>query len=238
LARELFVSTGSVKSWIKKGQIAPDVAIPFGRQQLCYFAPENVESIRRIKGLKKHDDSTIAEDFQDFLDKGDYTFSYKMVFLLAFMALADEYGTCRLDELTVKYASFYRHRLESGLSVDRENCPYTMEFLQDRAKVQRSILSNPFEKFERKRFMFHVKADKKTTKDHPELRDLNTISFSHVLWEHIGTRERLAEIISQMRRDLESYYADMGGLTTFSFTADYTHHGNENSEKGLFAADA
>lgn len=39
LARELFVSDGTVNSWIKKEQIKPDFTIPLGRRNLYFFDP-------------------------------------------------------------------------------------------------------------------------------------------------------------------------------------------------------
>jgi len=229
LARELYVSTGSVKSWIRKKQIIPDVTLPFGKQFLFYFDPENVPKIRESKGLTIHDDSTNLNDFYEFLDKGDYTFSYKIVFLLAFFALTDSQGVCKLDALTRKYTAFFKHRLDQHLPVDRKNCPYTLDFLNDPAKVQQSILANPFEKFERKRFMFHVKTDSKDCKEHPEYRDLNSISFSHILWEKIRNHEKISEIEQHMQSDLEKYYQELGGLSAFSFRADYDDFLNQDT---------
>jgi superfamily II DNA or RNA helicase len=220
-ARELFVSTGTIKNWIKKGVIKPDVIIPFGRTQIEYFAPSRVDEIQKEKGLQIHNESTIYKDFFEFLEKGDYTFSYKMVFLLAFFALTDNAGNCRLDQLTDLYKSFYLHRLENGKPVDRKQCPYTNEYLSDNAAVQRSILSNPFEKFERKRFMFHVSSDGEDSQSDPKHRDLNFISFSHVLWERISPRNERQRIIEKMQKDLELYYQDLGGATNFSFAARY-----------------
>ena len=237
LARELFISTGTVKNWIRKGGLTPDVVIPFGRSRLEYFHPDRVDEIRRERGLGMHDETTIYQDFYEFLEKGDYTFSYKIVFLLSLLVLADRDGNCPLDSLTELYRSFYRDRLTAGKPVDRELCPYTPRLLADSAAVQRSILANPFEKFERKRFMFHVKTGKKDRDENPLHRDLNSISFSHALWEKIGTPDEKKRIRDMMLRDLENYYRDLGGLTDFSFTARYEGMMDEEKRAGFLAAD-
>jgi len=65
--------------------------------------------------------------------------------------------------------------------------------LPDAAGLQRSLLQNPFEKFERKRFFHHCK-------------DLNYIAIDPVLQHQLDEKE-LAAIRRQMREDLEKYYA-------------------------------
>ena len=73
------------------------------------------------------------------------------------------------------------------------SCPYTEKFLADRKAVRTSMLRNPFEKFERKRFMYYS-------------RDLGQLSLNHALLAHL-TDADYAAIRSQMQQDLEDYYA-------------------------------
>ncbi|WP_440947915.1 DEAD/DEAH box helicase [Methanosarcina sp. T3] len=200
LARELFISTGTLKSWIQKGYVEPDVEIPFGRKTLQYFKPEKIGELREKKGLREHDDKTIYEDFFEFLEKGDYSFSYKIIFMLSFLKCTDHTGECSLDELANLYSSFYLGRHEKGLSVDRANCPFNnLEMITDKDGVKRSILSNPFEKFERKRFMYHCK-------------DLNHIAFSFYLWQKINNESDIRKIQNKMIEDLENYYKNLDGV--------------------------
>jgi len=199
LARELFVSTGTVKSWVKKGKITPEVAIPFGRGVLNYFSPDRLDEIRSSLGLSKHDDTTILNDMNTFLEKGDYSFSYKMIMLLNMLNLVDNSGECDLDLLVDEYIIWYQSRISQGLPVDRERCPYDNEHLKDKHKIRLNLLSNPFEKFERKRFMHYCK-------------DLNRISFSNVLWEQINDAAEKQRIKALMFNDLQKYYETLGGL--------------------------
>ena len=194
LARELFVSTGTVKSWIKKGRITPDHTIPFGRSRLHFFAPERVEEIRRRQNLSRHTEETRKKDFLDFLEKRDYTFSYKIIFLLAFLKLKNARGEADLSALLELYRQFYQRLLQHRQRCEKPNCPYNRsEVLADIAGLQRSLLQNPFEKFERKRFFHHCK-------------DLNYIAIDPVLQRQLEAKE-LAAIRRQMREDLEKYYA-------------------------------
>lgn len=200
LARELFISTGTLKSWIKKRDIEPDVEVPFGRKTLQYFKPEKIDELREKKGLKEHNDKTVYEDFFEFLEKGDYSFSYKIIFMLSFLKCTDHTGECSLDDLVDLYSSFYLDRHEKGLSVDRPNCPFNNpEIVNDKDGVKRSILSNPFEKFERKRFIYHCK-------------DLNSIAFSSYLWQKINNKSDIQKIQDKMIEDLESYYINLDGV--------------------------
>jgi superfamily II DNA or RNA helicase/DNA-binding transcriptional MerR regulator len=201
LARELFVSTGTIKTWLKKGDIQPDVTVPFGASQLRYFAPEQVEKIRKLKDLRVHDETTQYEDLFEFLGERDYTFSYKMIFLLALLTSGNARGEAQLDELARLYSGFYLDRLAQNLPVDRTTSPYSRkDVLEDAAAIKQSILANPFEKFERKRFMHHCK-------------DLAYVAWHTALWirlkESAADREKL---FKQMAEDLPHYYKDLGGL--------------------------
>ena len=198
LARELFVSTGTVKSWIQKKKIRPSVTVPLGRQKLNYYEPQQVNIIRKKLNLNVHDESTLYDDFYEFIKEGNYSMSYKIVMMLSMLKIIDNNGECNLDDLVKEYRFFYKNRLDNNLQVDRENCPYSnINFLNDDSKLKKSILQNPFEKFERKCFMYHSK-------------DLNHIAFSNNLWQKISNE--LNDIKSLFFNDLVKYYEDLGGV--------------------------
>lgn len=193
LARELFVSTGTVKQWIKKGEINPDAQLPFGTRQLYFFSEKNLNTIRSQKGLKEHTRNSRKADFVEFLDKRDYTFSYKIVFLCLMFKLANDRGEVDLTQLVNSYIEFYQYLIKNFNKADKSKSPLNnIDYLKSTKDIQRNILQNPFEKFERKRFMYHCK-------------DLNYISFDPYLWEQI-TQDDLSKIQKQMLTDLENYY--------------------------------
>ncbi|MDF1884111.1 hypothetical protein JHD49_09185, partial [Sulfurimonas sp. SAG-AH-194-C21] len=175
MAREFFVSTGTVKNWVKTKKITPSVTIPIGRQKLNYYEPKQIEIIRTNLKLKFHNDSTQYDDFYEFIKDGNYSMSYKILMMLSMLKIIDNNGECNLDDLTNEYRFFYKYRLDENLKVDRENCPYSdIEFLENDNKLKMSILQNPFEKFERKCFIYNSK-------------DLNHIAFSNNLWQKINS---------------------------------------------------
>jgi len=195
LARELFVSTGTVTRWVKQGKIPPDQVFSFGRREIRLFEPARLPSIRQDLGLKEHDEETRREDFFELLEQRDYTFSYKIVFLLSFLKHANDRGEAALPDLVGTYAGFYRTLLDQHGRCEAGANPYNRpEFLADPAAVQRSLLQNPFEKFERKRFMYHCK-------------DLNYLAFDPFLWSRLEAPDK-QKVRAQMVEDLKDYFRE------------------------------
>ena len=197
-ARELFIGTATLMNWYRKDAGISSLQLPIGSRMVPYFSPADVEAIRTSHNLEHHDDSTILHDFEAFIDENTLTFSFKLIFMLSMLRLADKEGEVNIDSLIEEYRKFYIERIERGLPVDRPNCAYNREFLDDLVKVKRSILSNPFEKFERKRFVYYSK-------------DLNILSFHPALWEQMS-QETKDQIRDKEREFLEKYYEKLGGL--------------------------
>ena len=196
LAREYYVSTGTITSWIKKGKIQPTVSYPFGSKQIYLFSPEDVKRIRQELKIPEHTEETIKKDFFDFLEERDYSLSYKMPFLLSFLKNVNSIGDANIEAVLDDYIAFYKDRIECGLPVDRATCPYNAENLNNKKMIKANMLTNPFEKFERKRFLYHSK-------------DLGVISMNHALFSKMeeGDFRRVKE---QMEEDLRNYYREMG----------------------------
>lgn len=198
VAREYFVSTGTVTSWIKKGKLTPSVEYRFGSKFLYLFSPEAVEIYRKELNIQKHTEETIKDDFFAFLEERDYSLSYKMPFMLAFVKHVNSIGDANIEDVLGDYTAFYQNRIERGLQVDRSTCPYNEETLKDRKFICRNMLTNPFEKLERKRFLYYSK-------------DLSVISMNHALFCKMD-QEDWNRVSEQMREDLRNYYKDMGGI--------------------------
>ena len=198
VAREYFVSTGTVTSWIKKGKITPSVEYKFGSKSLYLFSPDDVEKYRKDLDIKEHNDNTIKQDFFDFLEERDYSLSYKMPFMLAVVKYINSIGDAKIDDVLDDYIAFYQDRLRRGLQVDRSSCPYNEEMLKDRKAICRNMLTNPFEKFERKRFLYYSK-------------DLSVISMNHALYSQMEA-EDWNRVRTQLQEDLKNYYSEMGGI--------------------------
>lgn len=95
VAREYFVSTGTITSWMKKGKITADVSFPFGSKTLFLFSPENVATTKIKLAINEHNDDTIRDDFFEFLAERDYSLSYKMPFLLGFIKKFEFHRRCK-----------------------------------------------------------------------------------------------------------------------------------------------
>jgi superfamily II DNA or RNA helicase len=197
-ARSLFLSTGTLTTWVRNNKAIPDLVVPFGRSNLYFFKPETVELIRVKNDLGVHNDDTILDDFMSFIKEYDFVFTFKIIFLLALLKTVDRNGEASIDCVREIYIHFYLERIRLGLQVDRDGCVYTSEYLMNGKRITTSILTNPFEKFERKRFVFYNK-------------DLSKISFNSSLWSKLSNSDLLAtqEIMFQ---HLLKYYSDKGGL--------------------------
>ncbi|MDD4506700.1 MAG: DEAD/DEAH box helicase [Sulfurospirillaceae bacterium] len=200
LARELYVSTGTLRAWVKKNEVIPDVQIPIGKQFLNYYEPLKIEAIRKAKNLKVHNDETIYKDFFEFIEEGTYSLSYKMIFIFSFFKTIDHNGEVNLDDLVTEFKKFYQYRVDKNLKIDRNTSPFeNQEFINDNSSVKQNILANPFEKFERKRFMYHCK-------------DLNNIAFSNILWNQINNTSDIQKIKKKFFDDLVNYYKELGSF--------------------------
>lgn len=193
LAREFYLSTGTITSWVTKGKISPDEMIAFGSRKIYLFAPKHVKQIREENNIPEHTEETIKTDFFDFLEERDYSLSYKMPFLLSFLKNMNEIGDAKIDNVLTDYIAFYQDRIDKGLPVDRSSCPYNAERLKDRKYIKSNMLTNPFEKFERKRFLYYSK-------------DLNVISMNHALFIKMSKQD-FERVKVQMEEDLEQYYS-------------------------------
>ena len=199
LARELFISTGTVNSWIQKKEIQPTVSLPMGPSAIRLFDPDQVDVIRTQKGLRVHSEETLLEDFWAFIEERTYSFSYKMIFILSLLETVDSTGDADIKMLVERYRSYYQERIDLGKVVDRPNSPYlSKDFLRDDRALTQNLLSNPFEKFERKRFLYYAK-------------DLKKISIHHRIWDDLTRNNGIDRLKTQMVDDLKNYYEPLGG---------------------------
>lgn len=197
-ARELFIGTNTLAKWVKLIPNFSSLSLPIGNKLMPYFSSKDIANIKETKKLKDHNESTILQDFIDFIDENTLTYSFKLVFMLGMLKLADKEGEVNIDKLLDYYISFYKNRLDRNLQVDRKGCVFDYDYLNDKTKVKKSLLDNPFEKFERKRFVYFSK-------------DLNILSFNPNLWKRM-TNEKKQDIINKENKFLIEYYKNMGGI--------------------------
>lgn len=97
------------------------------------------------------------------------------------------FGSKRVNLFSPEDVSAIRRELDIPVHDD--------ETLSDSKFVKRSMLVNPFEKFERKRFMYYSK-------------DLGVISLNHALLSKLSTDDFMA-VQKQMLDDLKDYYSKL-----------------------------
>lgn len=137
-------------------------------------------------------DDTIKQEFFEFLEKRNYTLSYKMPFLLSFIKNLNSVGDANVEDVLDDYIEFYSNRVAQGLPIDRVSCPYSSEKLKDRKLIRASMIANPCEKFEKRGFLHYSK-------------DTGTISMNHTLFNEMQ-KEDFIRVKRQMLEDIENYY--------------------------------
>lgn len=104
-------------------------------------------------------------------------------------------GIANIDTVLNSYMAFYIYLYNNHIKVETDKSPYNdYDYLTDKSKMKKSLLINPFEKFERKRLMNYCK-------------DLAEIGFNNILWKQLDKGE-LNRIMRQMEEDLIKYYKD------------------------------
>ncbi len=218
VAREFFISTDTLLGWIKKNKVTPDVAFTFGTKKLYMFTPQTVAQIKIDLQLKEHNEQTLYSDFFEFLEQRDYSLSYKMPFFLSLLKNINEIGEAVLQDVLEDYISFYQSRIRENLPVDKRSCPYAEENLKDKKFIKQNMLTNPFEKFKRKRFLYLCK-------------DLAMIAIVPSLWEKLQKNDFI-KIKKQLFHDLQNYYVNLGGLqktcTLLDFAKEALYEIKEN----------
>ena len=118
--------------------------------------------------------------------------------MLSFIKAVNAIGDADIEKVLDGYIEFYQNRIDRGLPVDKITCPYNAKTLKDRKAISRNMLTNPFEKFERKRFLYYSK-------------DLSVISMNHALYSQM-TEGDWTRVKEQLTEDLKNYYAEMDGI--------------------------
>lgn len=197
VARTLFLDTKTITNWLTKNKIQADVYVPFGKSEYPLFHPDTVEKIRIDNQLKIHNNDTIFEDFNEFIEKKDYTYSFKIIFLLEFINQMNINGEIEINTLLEAYTNFYKHRIERNLPVDRQGCIYTLAYLNDQKAMKRNMLDNPFEKYERKGFILYSK-------------ELDVLSIHPILFSYFN-EAYINKLKETLETHLHEYYIHLGG---------------------------
>lgn len=192
VAWELATTDDRIRGAVERGEVLPDHHVQIGDRVGHYFQKDRIEEIRQALGLPQVTAGTIKGLFFDFVREMDMSASYKPVMLLAILQVIDGNGRAELAGVVREFREFYGRRKEQGLPVEKAKMRMNrLEELTD-ADVASVIVSMPFEKFERRRYL---KYD----------RDLAFIRFEPRLWRQLN-REELNELKVICQQEIEQYY--------------------------------
>lgn len=176
LEAELGTSEGNVRNAVERGTITPDHTLALGDRVYHYFKQDRLEEIRETLRIPKLADDDVKERFLAYATEMDMTTSYKPVMLLALLDSVDGRGQAKIVDVVLKFRHFYERRQAAGLPVERPKAVMSRVATLAESDVQRLVLSMPFEKFERRRYMEYA-------------RDLAYLRFVPRLWRQLNEHD-------------------------------------------------
>ena len=194
--RRVSVQSETVERYIREGKLIPDLEVPVGeRRSFKYFYPETIARYAREYNWKLITSANMKEMFMDMVTAMTMSYSYKPVFILAFLDHMDERGQARIEDVVQEFASFYEHRIEQGKAAEKRPCIFTKGGYTDK-DVERLILSMPFKRFEDMNFMHHA-------------RHLGIIQMEKVIFRRLESTD-IESIRACCRATLRQYFGEQG----------------------------
>ena len=167
----------TIERYIREGKLKPDMEVPVsGDRSFKFFKKDTVKAAAAEYGWTLITRENIKEIFMDMVKTMNMSYSYKPVFLKAFLDNMDDTGSANLAETAKDFAYFYEDRKKRGLPPEKKNCIFTRgEYTQK--EVEQLILRMPFRRFEDMHMMRHAK-------------QLGTIQFYRSLYKELTPEER------------------------------------------------
>jgi len=192
LAIELRVDDSTIRDRIRRSEITPDLTVPVGDREYYYFSHDRIGDLQRQYGVTPLGDENIRDLFLKYVDEADMSASYKPVLLLGMLQCADGSGRVRISDLVSFFRNFYLQRKERGLLPEAPSKKMARVAELTDLDIERTMLTMPFEKFERKRFF-------------RRLKDLALVRFTETLWRRLTEADR--EYLAAKARDqIAAYY--------------------------------
>ncbi|MBR0514954.1 MAG: DEAD/DEAH box helicase family protein [Clostridia bacterium] len=167
----------TIERYIREKKILPDMEVPVSEhKKFLFFRKETVQNYAKEFGWTLITKDNMKNIFMDMAKTMTMSYSYKPVFLEAFLDCMDETGCARLDEVTDRFAKFYEDRIAAGLPAEKKNCIFT-KGSYTKKDVERLILSMPFKRFEDMHVMHHAK-------------QLGTIQFYKTLYRQLSEEDK------------------------------------------------
>lgn len=186
------VQSETIERYIREKRIIPDMEVPVGEHKsFKFFEKATVEKYAKQFGWTIITRENMKEIFLNMVKTMTMSYSYKPVFLLAFLDIMDDTGKAKLEDVARNFARFYEDRREKKLPVEKKTCIFTKgNYTQH--DVERLILSMPFKRFEDMHVMHHAK-------------QLGTIEFYKQLIKQL-TSEDIATMKTWCNEAITRYY--------------------------------
>jgi superfamily II DNA or RNA helicase len=195
LETELGVADNVVKQWVSTGKLVPDHTIPIGTQTYHYFKKDRLDAIRQQFKIAPVTQENIKAKFIEFIQDMDMRYSYKPVLLLGLLQLADPSGKIKIPELVAFFRTFYLQRLHNHQTVEKPGSRMERVAELSDAEIEAIMLANPFEKFERRKFI-------------RRLKELTLLKFDSALWKRLSDQDK-AQLKEIAETALLEYYQRM-----------------------------
>lgn len=157
LIRRVSAQSETIERYIRDGVIVPDLEVPISEHRsFKYFNVDKPAEYAKRFGWKLITAGNMKEMFFDMVTDMTMSYSYKPVFILAFLDHMNREGAARLEDVVSEFANYYIDRKERGLPAERKKCIFTRESFSVK-EVEKLILTMPFKRFESMSFMNHAK---------------------------------------------------------------------------------
>lgn len=157
LVRRVSAAREVVEKYIREGKITADLEVPVGnKQSFRYFRPERVKEFCREFKWTEIKPSNMKTMFMEMVDKMTMSYSYKPVFMSAFIQNMNGNHEAVLEDVVNDFIAFYENRKAKGLPAEKKKSILNDEKYEVK-KVQDLILRMPFARFEDMGFMHHAK---------------------------------------------------------------------------------
>ena len=181
LVRHVSVQGETIERYIKGGLIIPDMDVPISEYKtLHYFDKRRVKEYCKQFGWTEITASNRKQLFLEFCQKMNMSYSYKPVFLMAYLSNMNKDGEVRLGDLADSFAWYYEDRIKKGLAAEKKTCIFTKGGY-NKKDVERLILSMPFKRFEEMGYLHHSKYLGVLQIDKSIMKSLDENDFSDLL---------------------------------------------------------
>ena len=188
------VQNETVERYIRERKIVPDMEVPIGEHRsFKFFEKETVRKYAEQFGWTMITRDNMKTVFMDMVKQMNVAYSYKPVFLLAFLDNMDETGSAKLEDVAADFARYYEERRERGLPPEKKPCIFTRGGYTPK-DVERLILTMPFRRFEDMHAVHHAK-------------QLGTIQFYKALFNQL-TEEDFEQIRESSHQALRKYFGE------------------------------